>query len=239
MLPFDDKIVDVIDDAFKHGFSVPKYAFESNLEELLEISGDSDEVFFNHPMYFLKPDSIEFSYIIFWDGKKFHGGYISINNNYAGVQRGGLERNGETLFAGHVKRIRTCYKKVAKDKPMWLCSAFLLDNERRILYWGHDEVSHYEEAIMKLTGHSLDELEEKFKSGEKTYKPNGFVPSILLYRGGFEKLYIKTGEAGTSISSVWRNFYKDLSSTPRDILYMQGMTDYMRKAYAMLTDIIS
>ena len=93
MLPYDDDIVNVVDDAFKNTYTIPKFYFERNYEQVRE-SLSEEEVFYNPPMYFVKPrGSIEFSYIVFWTGKKFLGGYVSLNNNYSGVQRGRMDRN--------------------------------------------------------------------------------------------------------------------------------------------------
>ena len=239
MLPYDDDIVNVVDDAFKNTYTIPKFYFERNYEQVRE-SLSEEEVFYNPPMYFVKPrGSIEFSYIVFWTGKKFLGGYVSLNNNYSGVQRGRMDRNGETIFAGHIKPIRTIFKRYLDDKPRWICEAFLLTEDNKILYWGKDSVEHYEEQIYKLTGYTPEELKEKFLSGEKTFKPKGFLASIMIYGLDFERQFIYSGDVKETLSQTWRQMYDDASTFAKDRQFTVGIDAYMRKAYSMILKILS
>ena len=98
MLPFDDNIIKVISEAYEVGFNIPPKYLPSDVDKIPE----GREVYVNKPLSIVRPDGVEFTYILFWNGRKFKGGYVSINNNYSGVQRGSFERNGETLFASHV-----------------------------------------------------------------------------------------------------------------------------------------
>ena len=151
MLPFDDNVIKVIANAYEAGFNIPVKYFEKDYDKVPEDA----EVYHNNPLYIIKPQGTEFTYIMYWTGKKMKGGFISINNNYSGVQRGSWSRNGETLFAGHIYELkRSCKRLIDISEPQWICESFVMDNNGKIFYWGKDSIEHYSEQINKLTGHT-------------------------------------------------------------------------------------
>jgi hypothetical protein len=234
MLPFDDNIIQVVDEAYRVGFNLPEKFFKGNPQNL---NLESKEVYENYPLNIIKPEGIEFSYIIFWDGRRFLGGYISINNNYTGVQRGEFSRNGSTLFAGHVPEIKKSYKKLLKEEPMWIARAFILGVDNRIYYWGIDSVIEYSSSIYALTGDRLDDITSKFINKEKTFKPEGFTASILVKAKDVTPdthTYNTMGKACDSISKAWKGLYNEVSGFTKEFEFTLGLEPYMRKAYSLL-----
>lgn len=229
MIPFDDNIVEIIDKAYKVGFNIPKYYFQREYDNIKDTIQDK-EVYFNSPMIFLKPKGIEFSYILYWNGNKFRGGFISINNNYAGVQRGPFDRNGETLFAAHITEIKRIYKKNAEVG--WIAKAFILSPEGRIYYWGEDNVQHYKTQIEILTVTAFDDLEKSFIEERDSRRPEGFVASTIVRNKN--PLYLYSELPARSVSKAWKNCYSNLDNLGIDVYYTLGLDDYMRLAFAQL-----
>lgn len=231
MIPFDENIIGVIDNAYMAGFNIPQYFFQREYDSIKD-SLVGKEVYFNNPMIFIKPQGVEFSYILFWNGEKFKGGYVSINNSYSGVQRGVFERNGETLFAAHVPEIRKCYKKVIGDTPMWIAKSFVLSTDGKIYYWGEDYPDYYKEQIEVLTEKPLEELLEGFLNGENFHKPKGYVASLTVKNKAPLFTYIQP--PAQSISKAWKLLYEALGNMPPDQYFALGIDNYMRLGYAQM-----
>ena len=231
MLPFDNNIISVIDEAYKAGFNIPQKFFKDNPQQ---IDVENREVFQNYPLFIIKPEGIEFSYLLFWSGNKFYGGYVSINNNYTSVQRGTSSRNGETLFAGHVQDVRKCYKKIITDKPTWIARSFVLGNDGVIYYWGLDNIEHYAEQIYALTGFKLDEITDKFLKKEKTYKPEGFISSIMIKSDGVNRYIQTTRSPHKSISKSWADLYGVCDKLDKEFEFTKGIDSYIRKGFSLL-----
>lgn len=230
MIPFDDNIVDIIDKAYRAGYNIPKYFFQreyDNIKDTLE----GKEVYYNSPMIFIKPSGIEFTYILYWNGKRFRGGYISINNNYAGVQRGQFDRNGETIFASHIPELKRLYKKIA-DEPMWIAKAFIMSPEGRIYYWGEDYITHYVPQIEILTGFKMDELLISFHEERDNRRPYCFVASVVVRNKN--PMYLYSGQPERSVSKAWKSCYSSLETLPIDRYFTLNLDSYMRHAYAQL-----
>ena len=234
MLQYDEDIINVVDSAYRAGFYIPQYFFQKDLDKVKE-KAMTDEVVHNDPMYFVKPKGIEFSYIIYWTGAKFRGGYVTINNNYTGVQRGGFDRNGQTLFASHVDDVRQYYKKFTElDKPKWIAHSFVLSDDNRIYYWGLDDVSHYADMIGAYTNNSLEDLVTMFDAGEKMEKPKGFISSLQIYDENFKKDYLHISEVKDSVSATWKNIYLMAGMLRKNFQFTLDMDAYIRKGYATL-----
>jgi len=232
MLPFESSIIDVINEGYEAGFNLPEKFLPHQTEDI----PPNSELFINDPLTIVKPVGFEFTYMVFWDGRKFRGGYISINNNYSGVQRGMFARNGETLFAGHVITLRKRFKNICKkDNPRWVCKAFILSESGKIFYWGNDIIDYYSEQLKVLTGSNVAELEDKFLSGEKTFKPAGFVSSILIKSVGTAK-FIHTGNVSESISKSWHSCYGEAEKLDKGFYYTLGVDNYIRKAYRKMME---
>ena len=229
MLPFDNNIISVIDEAYRVGFNVPEKFFKDNITE---VDTEGKEIYYNSPMYVVKPKGVEFSYIVYWTGKRFLGGYVSINNNYSSVQRGRLCNNGFTLFAAHVPEVRRCFKKLAGNIAGWICRSFILDDEGTIFSWGKDYIENYGDMIKSLTGDDVTVLQEKFDSGEKTYKPEGFVSAMIVKNP--EADFQIVSKRKDTISKAWRDLYADAELLPVTNDFTFGMESYMRMGYAKL-----
>lgn len=229
MLPFDDNVIKVISDAYEAGFNIPVKYFEKDYNKVPEDA----EAYCNNPLYIIKPQGTEFTYIMYWTGKKMKGGFISINNNYSGVQRGAWSRNGETLFAGHIYELKRCCKRLIDlEKPQWICESFVMDETGKIFYWGKDSIEYYSEPLSKLTGHTIVELEEIY-TNQKSKKPEGFVASLLVIKDG-APLYVYTAEPDESISKAWKGLYASLCMTNKAYSYSNGVDVYMRTGFAKL-----
>lgn len=234
MLQHDEDIITVVDNAFKAGFYMPKYYFQKDIDEVNKVK-NCCEIIYNHPMFFVKPKGIEFSYIIYWNGSRFKGGFVSINNNYTGLQRGGFDRNGETLFASHIREIKMCYKKFTEnDIPKWIVHSFILTEEGKILYWGLDNIEHYKEIISNYTGELFEDLVELYLSSDKRNRPEGFISSLMIYDSVGKKSYIHTGIVHMTISSAWKDIYNKINDLRKEFNYTLCLDTYARKGYAML-----
>ena len=85
-----------------------------------------------------------------------------------------------------------------------------------------------------LTGSNVAELEDKFLSGEKTFKPAGFVSSILIKFG--EARLIQTGDVSESISKSWHSCYGEAEKLDKGFYYTLGVDNYIRKAYRKMME---
>jgi len=236
MLQHDENIITVVDNAFKAGFYIPKYTFHSvSRGGEVEDKKLEGEVYHNYPMYFSKPEGIEFTYIIFWNGHRFCGGFISINNTYKGVQRGGFDRNGETLFASHIHEIKMGYKKFTKkDEPRWIAHSFVITEEGKIFYWGLDNVEHYKDLISNIVGENFEDLVEIYLRDERTRRPQGFISSLMIYDDKDNKTVIENGEVQPSISASWKDLYDKVDKLPKNLTFTLCLDNYIRKGYAIL-----
>lgn len=229
MLPFDDNVIKVISEAYEAGFNIPVKFFEKDRDKITE----DMEVFTNNPLYIVKPQGTEFTYIMYWTGKKMKGGFISLNNNYSGVQRGTWIRNGETLFAGHIYELKRCCKRLINlEEPQWICESFVMDESGKIFYWGKDSIEYYAEQLGRLTGHTIVELEDIY-SNQKSKKPEGFVASLLVMNNNIPA-YIYVDEPDESISKAWKGLYASLCGINKSYSYTNGVDTYMRTAFAKL-----
>lgn len=231
MLPYEEDIINVIDNAFKSGFNIPKYYFEKDYDNVKDsIEG---EIYFCDPMYFVKPKGIEFSYILFWNGHRFKGGYVAINNNYIGLQRGPRSRNGSTLFASHILDLKKCFKRYTGSEPTWICHSFIMDEKGKIFYWGTDSVDNYVEQIETLTGEGIAELEEFYINDGNTVKPKGFVSSIVVYDADSDA-FICCGDLADSITKSWNLLYEKADTLKKNFWFITGVESYVRMAFAKL-----
>lgn len=228
MLLQDDNIISTISMAYESGMNVPATYF--NEEEAKEAGAIKSR----GPVWVRKPDGVEFSYMIFWTGRKFRGGYVSINNNYSGVQRGRFDRNGETLFCAHIPEIKRCYKKLLPEKKGWIVFSFILTEGGKIYFWGRDNIEHYVTSIESITGEFFDELEDIFVEERKLQKPVGFVASAMIYDQNFSPLKIETALPAESITKAWKNFYESMNDLDKTYNFTSGLDGYMRKAYAIM-----
>lgn len=224
----NEDVIGTISMAYEAGMNVPKTYFS-----LHEAQESGNKYIQAGPIWIAKPDGIEFTYIVYWTGRKFRAGYISINNNYSGVQRGRFDRNGETLFISHVSEIRKWYKKILPEHG-WMAYSFIMDEDRKIFFWGKDNFEHYYNPIEKITGINPEELELAFMREEKLHKPQGFVASAMVYDEDFAKLYIHTSSVQDRVTKAWRNFYMDMEDVDKSCNLTIGLDNYMRKAYAVL-----
>ena len=228
MLLHDDSIVSTLTKAFESGMNVPKTFFKE------EDTAGLENIHRKSPLWIQKPDGIEFTYMIYWTGKKFRGGYVSINNNYQGVQRGKFQRNGETLFCSHIPEIKRCYKKILPEKG-WIAYSFIMDENGKIFFWGRDNIEHYKLSIEYITGVMFDELEDLFDTDGKLRKPIGYVASTMIFDESNKPSYIESSFVDISITKVWKNFYDKINSeVPKQFNFTIGLEQYMRRAYALL-----
>jgi len=214
--------------AFEAGMNVPKTYFSR-----AEAEESGNKVVYINPLWITKPEGIEFTYIVYWTGTKFRGGYISINNNYSGVQRGRFDRNGETLIVSHIHELRKCYKKILPEYG-WIAYSFIMDDKNKIFFWGKDNIEHFYNPIENLTGLAIEDLETIFLNDEKMSKPHGFVASAMVYDENFNKLYIHTSKVKDTITQAWKSFYIDMEDVDEKCNFTIGLDNYMRKAYAIL-----
>jgi len=227
MLLHDDKIIATLTTAFESGMNVPKTFFrEEDIEGLPNIHKAG-------PIWVQKPDGIEFAYMIYWSGRKFRGGYVSLNNNYSGVQRGRFERNGETLLCAHIPELKRAYKKLLPESG-WIIFNFIMSDEGKIYFWGRDNIEHYKTPIEIMTGIMFEDLEEVFRTDGKLKKPEGYVASAMIFDRDNNPMYIETSYPAYTITKVWQNFYDNLRDLDKTYNFTIGLEQYMRKAYAML-----
>lgn len=231
MFPYEDDIIGVVDNAYRAGFSLPKYYFidDKAVESL------NGEVYVCNPLIITRPQGVEFTYILYWNGKRFKGGYIAINNNYTGVQRGArVSPNGSMLFASHVPELRRCYKKMVSTEPMWLAHTFIFDESiNKIVYYGTDDVEFYKESIENLTDENFEELTEAYGKDENRRKPVGFVPSIFVYENNSFK-FINVGDRCDTVSKAWKMMYEKCELLRKDHWFLPSVDSYMRTGYAIL-----
>lgn len=231
MIPFETDVISVIDNAYRAGFFMPKYYFEKDAKVL---EGSSDEIYYVDPLYIVKPKGIEFTYIMFWNGFKLCAGYISINNNYTGLQRGGRGFNGGTLFAAKIQYMNVSYKKLSGGEPMWLAHSFVLTDKGKMFYFGTDDIDKYIEPIEKLTGKDFVELTDLYLAKEKTRKPEGFVSFIPVLNHKNLEEFIYTGDVQTSVTKSWNTMYEKLECLRINMHFLPGVDSYIRKAYAQM-----
>ena len=228
MLPFEGDVINVIDDAFKAGFNIPKYYFEKDFNDSID-----GEVYFCDPMYMLKPQGIEFSYVLFWTGSRFKGGFVSMNNNYIGLQRGARSRNGSTLFAQHVPELKRCYRRYCGSEPAWIVHSFVLGDNGKIYYWGLDDIDVYVEQIEKITDMPFDDLVSLYLSEDNTKKPKGFVSSLAIFTRDGE-MFTCCGDVADTITKSWNVLYEKADCLKKDLWWVPNIESYMRTAYAKL-----
>ena len=228
MLLQDDNIISTMQMAYESGMNVPVSFFNEDKAK------EAGAVKTKGPIWIKKPEGIEFSYMIFWTGRKFRGGYVSLNNNYSGVQRGRFDRNGETLFCSHIPEIKKCYKKILPEKSGWIVFSFIMSENGRIYFWGRDNIEHYITPIEMITQVTFEHLEEIFLHDDKLAKPEGYVASAMVYDQNYSPLYIHTALPDLSITKAWKNFYVDMEDIDKTYNFTIGLENYMRKAYAIL-----
>lgn len=231
MFPYEDDIIGVVDNAYRAGFNLPKYYFLDDTE----IDSIDVESYVCKPLLITKPAGVEFSYILYWNGRKFKGGYISINNNYTGVQRGSrVAPNGSMLFASHVPELHRCYKRMITGEQTWLAHSFIFNEAlNKIMYYGTDDVDFYRESIENLTGENFDDLTEAYSKDENRRKPVGFVPSLHVYeREAFK--FINVGDRCDTVSRAWKMIYEKCDLLRKDHWFIPNIDSYMRTGYAIL-----
>lgn len=227
MLQFDDNIISVIDNAYKCGYNLP----EKHFKNAVDMSNEKN-VFENYPLYIVKPDGVEFSYIAYYSGKSFYGSYMSINNNFTSVQRGMFSRNGETLFSSNVFEIRKCFKK--SEQKGWLIKSFILGDDNKIYFWGNDNIDHYKQPISIITGMPFEELTDQLEKGERFKRPKGFVASVMIKAMGSNRFILTNDEPHDTITSAWKALYNKCDELENQYEYTYGIESYMRTAYAKL-----
>jgi hypothetical protein len=221
-------IVDVITSAYEAGLNVPKYYFQKHYEEMKD-TFEEHELIVVPPLYFVKPEGVEFNYSIFWTGRKFRGGFVTIKNNYRGLGRGPYNPgNGKTMFAAHVPEFKKSIKKIVGEEPVWVSIDGVL-SEGKIYFWGFSEVDS--ELVEKLTGDSIDVLTQKFTEDETTNKPEGFVAASNIF--GPEGFSFSEGPE-KSITKAWKEFYIKASMLKKEYWYTENMDTLMRKGYSEL-----
>lgn len=230
MLPYEKDVIGVIDNAYRAGFTIPHYIFDKD-QKLIEDS--PEEFYYVPPLFIAKPKGVEFSYILFWTGEKFRGGYIAITNNYSGVQRGYRERNGGTIFAAHIKELRLCIRKLMGEEPCWVAYSFVLGENGRLYFWGTDSIDFYADPIEHLTGESMKGLTDMFMNPEKNKRPEGFVSFLPVFCRD-KPTFLCTGDPKETVSKSWRILYEKLECLSHDFWFSVGIDSYARNAYAQL-----
>lgn len=219
-------IVEVITSAYETGMAVPQYYFQRHYEEMREAI-DDQEIVAVPPMWFIKPKGVEFNYTVYWTGRKFRGGYVTLVNNYAGIGRGPeMKGNGCTMFASHVQKFKKAAKKLVDTEPYWISIDGIL-TDSGVVFWGYGEVDT--ELIEKLTGEEFDNLQAKFDSEEKTSFPEGFVARCLVMGG--DTIRVSEGPE-KSITAVWKKVYQSASMLKKKFWYTEALDNMMRKGYS-------
>jgi hypothetical protein len=218
-------IVEVITSAYETGMAVPQYYFQRHYEEMKDAI-DDQEIVAVPPMWFIKPKGIEFNYTLYWTGRKFKGGYVTLLNNYLGINRGPEVSNGATMFAAHVLKFKKAAKKLVDEEPLWLSiNGILTDNG--VVFWGYSEVDRG--LVEQLVGDTLEGISEKFINNEKTLFPEGFVVRLNVFNA--ESLVITEGPE-KSITAAWKAVYQKASMLKKHCWYTEALDNYMRKAYS-------
>lgn len=232
MIPYEDDIISVIDTAYKAGFFVPKYFFEKDKEL---VKNSQDEIYHVDPLYIAKPKGVEFSYVAFYNGDKLRGGYLSINNNYSGLQRGMRSRGGGTMFSADIRDVRVGFKKMTKEEPQWMAHSFVMDEKGKIVYFGNDSHEYYIEQIEKLAGKRFDELTDIFLAGEKMKRPQGFVSFLPVVNSEYVDGYFTcVGDVQQTVTKSWNTLYDKLDCLDKKLWYLPSVDSYIRKAYATM-----
>ena len=171
--------------------------------------------------YFLKrDDALDISYLAYWNGHTFKGGYICYRNHYT-MAGHGLESvdNGVTIYADDTKEIRNYLKRFKqyshnddnnfKPDPSWIMFNFILyDNQ--LHFWGVEFITslylNFSIPIEIITGIEIDELEAKYLADEKFRKPQiKYIAVLPLIGDGVQDLII---ESGDTVSAAWKKIYK-------------------------------
>lgn len=238
-----DRIADVItatEIAIKSGFNIPPYAFNSP-EKLYGVKGN--EIIQNGRMYFKKPDGYDLSYILFWTGKHFHGGYISLNSNYAFLDRGFSAERGFVLFASHLPEIKKKVKRllreagIAEKEGFFIRIDLVLQEDGTLVYWGADyDINKYIEAIELLTEYSIDTIASAFmeQNDIRIKKPEGYVGAVMfddISDGEITNRYCY-GTA-MSIKATFKQIYSKLMPN-KNYIFLQGYEKIFSPAFHIL-----
>jgi hypothetical protein len=229
-------IITATEVAIKSGFEIPPYAFNTP-EKLHGVKGN--EIIQNGRMFFKKPDGYDISYILFWTGKHFHGGYVSINSNYAFLDRGDEAEIGFVLFAEHLPEIKKKMKRLLKEagimdkEGFFIRGDFVLQEDGTLFYWGIDfDINKYIGAIEVLTGHDIDTIAGAFmeQSDLRIKKPSGFAGAMAYSEDEEIKMMY---EVSPSITKAFENMYSKLSHNRR-CMFLYGYERIFRRAYHIL-----
>ena len=234
-------IITATEVAIKSGFNIPAYSFNSP-DKLYSLPYEG-EIVQNGRMFFKKPEGYDISYILFWTGKHFHGGYVVINSNYAFIDRGIDAERGFVLFADHIPEIKKKMKRLLKEagiadkEGFFIIGDFILQEDGTLTYWGIDfNIDKYVEAIEILTGYSIDDIVNAFleQSDLKIKKPKGFTGAIVYDDMTEEELKMKTMyDSGTSITQTFEKIYSKLSHN-KCYIFLYGYERLFKKVFHIL-----
>jgi len=239
-----EKIKDIItatEVAIKSGFNIPAYSFD--IPDKLYAIPAYGEIVRNGRMFFKKPEGYDISYILFWTGKHFHGGYVAINSTYAFIDRGTKAERGFVLFADHIPELKKKVKRllveagIADKEGFFIVGDFVLQEDGTFIYWGIDfDIDKYIKAIELLTGYSINDIAEAFleQSSLRIKKPAGFTGSLVYNDVTGEEVETKQMlSSGVSITKVFENIYSSLSHN-KCYIFLYGYERLFRKVFHIL-----
>jgi hypothetical protein len=200
--------------------------------------------------YFKKPkDSFDVSYLTYWNGKKFRGGYIIYENNYSMPGKGvELPENGITLYPDDTKEIRNILKKArqyndSEDSPGlikgWYKFNFALYSDE-LHFWGIETLD-----IFSISGQEMSciecimdkpylEIIDLFDSEEKNRKPKEkYVASLP---GFCKNLNINEYDGhvishGDTVSQAWKRLYRKIENEDSIYHFYLNIDEYHRACH--------
>ena len=193
--------------------------------------------------YFRRPEkSFEMSYLTYWNGARFRGGYIIYENNYSMPGKGrSIYHNGITVFAEDTKEIRNIVKKARQfhegDEMFtlpkgWVKFNFLLYSDQ-LHYWGielHQYLDPYmQDCISKLMDMPYDDLLSLFDSYEKNKKPElKYVAALPVF---VDDAIIYIDVCGENVSQAWKLLYKEVAEIPKIFHAYLNIDEYHRSCH--------
>ena len=192
--------------------------------------------------YFLKrDDSFNVSYLAYWNGKTFRGGYICYRNHYT-MAGSGIESvdNGVTIYPDDTREIRGYlkrFKQYANDPdnnfnpdPSWYMFNFSLYDDL-LHFWGIDSNENidlrYSAAIEIIMGSDFDSVMELFNSEQKNRKPAvKYIAVLPVFTDSSVDMIV---EEGDTISRAWKNIYE--TNLKKNEHIFLGINDYHRRCH--------
>lgn len=239
---FDLDVVSMLNSAYQAGYNVPMYIFQNKFPEFEEDLRE-EEVLDAGMVKLIKPKGVDLTYSIYWTGRKFRGGYVSINNRYSGVNRGyPVKENGKTMFAAHLPDIKSKLKRqIEGKKAQWCCVDVILGADGKLYFWKPGRIEEEFSLILSLYGEdpteeNFQKLTDNFTNTDiKTYKPEGFMCSLPYSSEERTQTYLYVHHnAEPTVSAVWKKTYEKMELLKKQCMFQYGMDRYMTRCYGIL-----